>query len=67
MGTAHDHACSSAALATLMSFLPGAGGTKDREGWWWWRAGKQTMRLKRQKSIGNEASLVWLPVGQLVN
>lgn len=50
------------------SFLPGAGGTKDREGWWWWwRAGKQTMRLKRQKSIGNEASLVWLPVGRLVS
>lgn len=48
------------------SSLPGAAGTKDGQGWWWMRAGKQTVRQERQKSIGNESSLAWLPVGQLI-
>lgn len=67
MGTAQDGGCSSSALA-MCTVIParcwkhkrtgraGGGGNLENRQWGW-----------REKSIGNEASLVWLPVGQLVN
>lgn len=55
------------AAHTALLPWPGTAGMKDGQGWWWTRAGKQTERQERLKSIGNESSLAWLPVGQPIN
>lgn len=57
-------ACS-AGLAMQVA-LPARSWKTSRDGCWW-RAGKQMTRLRRQKSIGNEAALVWLPMGQVAS